>query len=176
MPHRILRPLLGLMVVAAVAAAPQLASGDPTGAAAGNPGCNDNYPPYSNWGHGWYGYGDGHRYWNGWGDGNGYFDGHAYDHGCNYGGNAAQKPHVVRVMVAAKRLRGDGICQHLRKSGRLSRPKTCAGTHWMKADGTSKWRFDIAKALPTGRYRLHRRAIDSSGNVEKAALLHLRIR
>ena len=79
-------------------------------------------------------------------------------------------------MVAVKRLRGSGRCQHLSRSGRLSEPGSCGPTRWMKASGTRSWRFPISRALPAGRYRLHRRAVDAAGNREQARLLHLRIR
>ncbi len=78
-------------------------------------------------------------------------------------------------MVAVKRLRPSG-CQHLTRAGHLSRIGGCAGTHWMKAKGTAKWRFDISRRLPSGRYRLQRRAVDAAGHRERTHLLHLRIR
>ena len=179
MPQRVLKMLGGLLAVAALIA-PSAASGDSPSAAkiAGN-GNYDQYPPYSHWGNDWWGHdGNGHRYWNGWGDGDGYFDGSSGDRG-GYGsqnGNAArQTGKVDRVMVAVKRLRGAGRCQNLHRSG-LSRPGSCTQTHWMRAKGTSSWRFDIPRSLPSGRYRLHRRAVDAAGNRERSHLLHVRIR
>lgn len=178
MPVRMLQLLGVMLVVAAVSVAPAMATTgtSPSANAAGN-GCNGN-GPWSNWGHNWYGHdGDG-RYWQGWGDGDGYFDGQSDYGNCGaYGSGAgsAAVGKVARVMVAVKRLRPSG-CQHLTPSGHLSRIGRCAGTHWMKADGTTNWRFDINRRLPSGRYRLHRRAIDASGHRERTHLLHLRIR
>jgi hypothetical protein len=177
MSKRVLQLLGGAVAVAILAVGLSVAGADPSATAkvAGVPGCDDNYPPYSRWGGDWWGRdGDG-RYWNGWGDGNGYFDGRSYDRGCRGYGNApAAAGKVDRVMVAAKRLRGDR-CQHLLRSGRLSRPGSCAATRWMRAKGAGSWRFDIPRDLPRGDYRLHRRAVDESGNREKQRLLHLRI-
>ena len=181
MPVRMLQLLGVLLVVAAVGVAPSMATTDtsPGAKAAGNGGngCNDN-GPWSNWGHNWYGHdGDG-RYWQGWGDGDGYFNGNSDYGNCGGYGSSAQSAaagKVARVMVAVKRLRPSG-CQHLTRAGHLSRIGRCAGTHWMKAKGTANWRFDINRRLPSGRYRLHRRAVDASGHRERTHLLHLRIR
>jgi hypothetical protein len=173
MRKRMLPLLGGLLVVAAIAIAP-------TAASAGDPQCNnDHYGPNSHWGNGWYGHDGNGSYWRGWGDGNGYFDGQSHDRGCNgngYGSPVQRPGKVDRVMVAVKRLRSDGRCQHLRRSGRLSHPGSCGPTNWMLAKGTKSWRLPIPRALPAGRYRLHRRAIDAAGNRERARLLHLRIR
>lgn len=183
MPKRMLQLLGGLLAVASLAVGPSAASGDTGGTAkaAGNGGCYDNHPPYSHWGQDWWDRDGGGRYWNGWGDGDGsYFDGRSYDNGCGRYGYGRSVPataagRVVRVMVAAKRLRGPQ-CQHLYRSGRLSRPGSCTHTHWMRADGTSSWRFAIPRELPGGHYRLIRRAVDAAGNHERKHRLHLSIR
>jgi hypothetical protein len=183
MPARILQLIIGVLALTALAVGPSaaIAHTAPTANSAGDGGgyC-DHYSPYSHWGHNWWDRdGDG-RYWRGWGDGDGYFDGSSYDRGCNGGGygNSARTAagRVARVMVAAKRMRGDGLCQHLHRSGYLSRPGSCTHTNWMRADGTSSWRFAIRRALPRGHYRLLRRAVDAAGNREHKRLLHLRIR
>jgi len=174
-PHRLLQLIGGLAAVAILALSGTAMAGGPGGGYSGS--YCDNYRPWSNWGHGWWGQdGDG-RYWNGWGDGNGYFDGHSSDRGC-YGGAAAvrAKGKVDRVRVAVKRLRPGSKCQHLTRSGRLSRPGSCAPTRWLRAQGTSFWHYRIPKALPTGHYRLHRQAIDAAGNREHQRMLHLWIR
>ena len=160
-----------------------MASGDPAPTAkdAGNGGgCNDQYPPDSNWGNDWWNRdGDG-RYWNGWGDGNGYFDGSSSDSGCGgygsaAGAQAAAAGKVSRVMVAAKRLRGPR-CQTVYRSGRLSHTGSCSNTHWMRANGTSSWRLSIPRSLPRGHYRLLRHAVDAAGNRERTHRFHLSIR
>jgi hypothetical protein len=179
MPHRVLKMVGGLLAVTALIA-PSAASGDFSAPAkVAGYGNYDQYPPYSHWGNDWWQYhNNGHRYWHGWGDGHGYFDGNSGDrdgYGSRHGNAARQAGKVDRVMVAVKRLRGAGVCQHLYRSG-LSRPGSCIPTHWMRAKGTSSWRFDIPRGLPSGRYRLHRRAVDAAGNRERTHLLHVRIR
>lgn len=178
MPVRILLLLGVLLVVAALGVTPAMATTNtsPAAKAAGD-GCNGN-GPWSNWGHGWYDHDGQGRYWQGWGDGHGYFNGNADYGNCGAYGNGARSAaagRVARVMVAVKRLRPAG-CQHLTRAGHLSRIGGCAGTHWIKAKGIANWRFDIRRALPSGRYRLQRRAVDARGHGERAHLLHLRIR
>jgi hypothetical protein len=178
MPVRLLQLLGALVVIAALGVAPSMASSHaPVRAKAADSNC-DNNGPWSNWGHNWYGHDGNGRYWRGWGDGDGYFDGHAYYGNCDGHGSAARSAatgRVARVMVAVKRLRPSG-CQYLTRAGRLSTLGSCGRTHWMKAKGTRNWRFDIPRELPSGRYRLHRRAVDATGKREKTDLLHLRIR
>jgi hypothetical protein len=178
MPVRLLQLLGALVVVAALGVAPSMATtGTSPHAKAADSDCDSN-GPWSNWGHRWYGHDGNGRYWNGWGDGDGYFDGNADYGNCGgdgSGARAAAAGRVARVMVAVKRLRPSG-CQHLNRAGHLSKVGRCRGTHWMKAKGTTNWRFDIARRLPSGRYRLHRRAVDGNGHREKTDLLHLRIR
>jgi hypothetical protein len=187
MIKRIGHSLGWLLAAALLAVGPSVASGSPTAHTAGsggggNGGCNDNWPPSSNWGNGWWGHDGQGSYWNGWGDGNGYFNGHASDsNGCGGNGGhsmvagAAATGKVARVMVAVKRLDGSK-CQHLFSSGRLGSAGSCKPTHWMRAKGTSAWRFDIPKELPKGNYQLHREAIDAAGNHEKQHVMHLSIR
>jgi hypothetical protein len=180
MPLRILQLLGALLVVAALGVVPSVATSDnasPTARAADDD-C-DNNGPWSRWGSDWWHHDGGNRYWDGAGDGNGYFDGNSYYGNCaRYGKVAgdAGAGRVVRVEVAAKRLHGDGRCQHLSRAGRLSKAGSCHPTRWMKADGVRNWRFDVANALPPGRYRLHRRAVDADGNREDADRLHVKIR
>ncbi|MCW3003815.1 MAG: hypothetical protein JWQ20_3113 [Conexibacter sp.] len=179
---------LGWLFTAAIlAVGPSVATGDTppsaqsAGSGGGNGNCNDNSPPSSNWGNGWYGRDSQGAYWNGWGDGNGYFDGSAHDSGCGGGGGssmagrAARTGKVDRVMVAVKRLSG-AQCQHLFSSGRLSTAGSCRATHWMRAKGAAAWHFDIPKELPKGNYQLHRVAVDAAGNHERQHLMHLSIR
>jgi hypothetical protein len=175
MPKRLLSLLGALLARAALVAIPSVAgAGD--GPGGGHYGC-DHYSPYSNWGHDWWGR-DGHgRYWRDFGDGNGYFDGNSYDRGCSggYGNAAGPRGKVDRVMVAVRRLRADGTCQHLGRRGFLAIPAAAGPTDWLRASGTDHWRFPISRDLPAGRYRLHRRAFDAAGNAEKPRALHLRI-
>ena len=180
MPVRLLQLIGGLAAVATLALSGTAVAGN--GGYGGYQGNNcDHYRPWSNWGHGWYGHDHGGRYWNGWGDGNGYFDGNSYDRGCSGGSSSVgaavgAKGKVDRVMVAVKRLRPGSTCQHLTRSGRLTRPGSCSPTHWLRAQGTSAWHYRIRNALPAGHYRLHRQAIDAAGNRERTRMLHLWIR
>jgi hypothetical protein len=157
MTRRILISLTGVLLIAALVAVRSIASGDssPTAKPSGNGYYgNGHYAPWSRWGHGWWDRDNDGRYWNGWGDGDGYFNGHAGD--GYYGGDSAyssqarRRSGVKRVMVAVKRLRGDGQCQHMRAPGRLSRPGACSATHWVRAIGTSRWRLPIPRPLPVG--------------------------
>ena len=181
--QRILRlvGVLGALAVLVVGASIASASPGPVAKAAGGGGgnCNDRWPPRSNWGNGWWQNGNGGRNWNGWGDGNGSFDGNASDHGCGGSGSAvglsaaSGKVHYVRVAI--DRINGSN-CQNVNSSGSFGATTSCGNRHWMKAKGTSHWRFDIPKRLPAGRYRLRRSAVDAAGNRERPARMDLRIR
>ena len=172
MLNRILPIVGGLLAAGALAAGPAAASVSAPAAAPLADDCDDRYAPSSRWGRNWSGHdGDGY-YWRGWGDGDGYFGGHSYDDSCDV---ADHKGTVSRVMVALKRQRGPR-CQHLLPSGRLGGRADCGPTRWIKARGTRRWHHHIATVLPRGRYRLHRRAVDASGNRERAHRRHLWIR
>ena len=128
-------------------------------------GCDDHNPPSSNWGHGWWhDHGKRGPYWHGWGDGNGYFGGGSRDYGCD----ALHPGKVATVKVAVARM-GDGTCRHLLGHGGHGSavPCSCGVRHWPhRHRHTGSGGSDIKRRLPHGRYRLHRRAIDSSGNHE----------
>jgi hypothetical protein len=186
MHKRIAQLLGGLLAVTALAVAPVAATADAPSTARASGGGSDNEPPSSNWGNGWWGHDENGPYWGGWDDGDGDFGGHAWDNNSNgdNGSNDSQaarlrsRPRagkVDRVMVAVDRLRGSR-CQRLGRSDRLGRPVDCSRTRWMKASGTRRWHYHIAKTLPQGRYRLHRRAIDAAGNRERPHVRTLRIR
>jgi hypothetical protein len=180
---------LGWLFAAAILAfGPAVAVGAPTPHAqsagsggGGNGGCNDHYPPSSNWGNGWWGRDGQGSYWNGWGNGNGYFDGHASDNnGCGNGqsssaARAARAGKVARVMVAVKRVNGSK-CQNMAASGRLGAAGSCNASHWMRAKGTTAWHVDIPKRLPKGDYQLQRSAVDAAGNHERQHTMRLSIR
>jgi hypothetical protein len=183
MTRRILISLTGALVIAALVAVPSIASGDgsTTAKPAGNGYYgNDSYSPWSRWGHGWWGHDGNGRYWHGWGDGDGWFGGYAgdghYGGGSAYSAQARRRSGVARVIVAVKRLRGDGQCQHMRSSGKLGKTRKCGDTRWIRANGTNRWKLPIPRPLPVGDYRLHRRAVDAAGNREKSGTLHVSIR
>jgi hypothetical protein len=187
--NRVPRTLGGLCAVAILAVAPSLATGDPaptarmagSGGGGGNGGCNDNSPPSSQWGNGWWNRDNQGSYWNGWGDGNGSFDGQAHDSGCggssSSAATAARAGKVDHVMVAVDRVNGSR-CQRMYSTGRLGAAGSCGSksTHWMRAKGAAAWRFDIPKKLPQGQYQLHRMAVDASGNRERQHRMRLSIR
>jgi hypothetical protein len=174
MLKRTLQLLGGLLSVAALIVAPAAAPAHTTSTAdqsrAGG-GCQDNRPPSSRWGHGWWGRDGRGSYWRGWGDGHGDFHGRAYDPGCD----ALHPGKVARVMVAVERVRGSS-CQRMHASGHLGPRVSCSRPHWLRAQNTRHWRYHIPKSLPQGHYRLHRRAVDSAGNREGKHTMHLRIR
>jgi hypothetical protein len=164
----------GLLAVGALAVAPTAATAKVSGGGGGGGGggCSDNWSPQSNWGNGWYGNdGNGGNSWRGWGDGNGDFGGHSSDQGCNGSSSTARAARVARVMVAVQRLSGSK-CQHLSRSGSLSKPTGCS-PHWFKATGLANWHHHIAKRLPQGRYRLYHRAFDAAGNRGKLHVRHV---
>jgi hypothetical protein len=167
-PKRMLQLLGALAAVGILVVVPSLASAASSSAGGG---CNDSNHPWSRWGSTWRGHDGNGPYWRGWGPGGGYFDGFSYDPGCD----AAHTGKLKTVMVAVDRVRG-ARCQHLTASHRLGRPGSCARPHWLRAHGTSAWRYDVKRRLPRGRYRIHRRAIDAAGNREPASHLRLRIR
>jgi hypothetical protein len=181
MTSRITRITGALLAVAAVAATTSLATANPGATAAGGGGgnCNDNWPPHSNWGNGWWNNGDGGRNWNGWGDGNGYFDGSSSDQGCGDGSSssarAAAAGKVAKVRVAVNRRTGSQ-CRHLSPSGRFGALGRCGYVHWMKAKGTTSWRFDVPSRLGRGHYRLYRSAVDAAGNKEHMHHLDVQIK
>jgi hypothetical protein len=167
----LLHSLGGLLAVAVLAVIPAAAQAAPIAAASADPSCYDDNEPYSGWGNGGW-WQDGHRpYWRGWGDGDGYFGGHSYDPGCD----AAHPGKVDRVMVAVQRMRGDK-CNNMSRGGRLGPGGDCSDIAWFRAKGTSHWRHRINRRLPSGHYRLHRRAIDANGNREAPKHRHLWIR
>jgi hypothetical protein len=170
MRKALLHSLGGLLAVVVLALIPAAAQAAPIAAASGDPSCYDDNEPYSGWGNGWWQ--DGHRpYWRGWGDGDGYFGGRSYDPGCD----AAHPGKVERVMVAVQRLRGDK-CSNMSRGGRLGPGGDCSDIAWFPAKGTSHWHHRINRRLPSGHYRLHRRAVDANGNREAPKHRHLWIR
>ena len=180
MQKRMLQFVVGLLAVGALAVAPTAAMADASPTAklsGGGSGCQDNWGPYSNWGHGgWNGYNNNHN-WGGWGDGNGYFGGNSYDRDCNgYGSSTATAAGVAHVKVAVQRLRGSGVCQHLSASDKLGSRTSDCSPKWMTAKGTRHWKHSISNPLPSGRYRLMHRAFDDAGNRGKVHRMRLNIR
>ena len=71
-------------------------------------------------------------------------------------------------------------CERLSTSGRLLRAKaslrkTCP-PNWLKARGTTSWKYQLKRTLPAGTYRIAVRATDVNGNVGKVHSAKVRLR
>ena len=84
---------------------------------------------------------------------------------------------VRRIDVAVTRI---AKCERLSTSGRLLRAKaslrkTCP-PNWLKARGTTSWKYQLKRTLPAGTYRIAVRATDVNGNVGKVHSAKVRLR
>ena len=134
-------------------------------------GTGDHVPPRSFWGTTWFGIDSHGRYWKGWGDGKRDLNGISFDNS----NDPAHPGQVAHVLVSVSRQRGSH-CQQMNGLGRLGHATSCNRLRWQQAKGTTGWSFDIWRRLPKGQYRIHRRAVDSAGNMEKPHLMRLQIR
>ena len=86
---------------------------------------------------------------------------------------------VRRVEVAVARRTGKK-CRFLRADGRFGARRSCSKPQFLRATGTTKWRFAISLRLPRGRYAVYSRAADTAGTVEtwgrKRKILRARVR
>jgi hypothetical protein len=71
------------------------------------------------------------------------------------------------VLVSVGRKGPGSRCRFAQANGRLGRPVSCARTAYLRARGTTTWRFRYAHRLPAGRYFAWARAVDVAGNVER---------
>ena len=100
-----------------------------------------------------------------------------------FSGTAADDVGVAKVEIALLRRVGKvaafskrskrpkASCQWLaspRAKFRKMRPRhrRCASARWLRASGTTSWRFKLRKRLPPGSYVVYVRATDTSGNTE----------
>jgi hypothetical protein len=61
----------------------------------------------------------------------------------------------------------DGGCRALTgPSGRFAQPAPCTARKWLRATGTTSWRYELKRSLPKGRYRVYSRATDRGGLAE----------
>ena len=93
-------------------------------------------------------------------------------------GTACPRPTGVRsVQVAVQRVTGKR-CRNLRSArGRFARRAgKCSRRRFLAARGRSRWSFSVRRRLPTGRYRVHVRAIDAIGQRGKARRITIRVR
>jgi hypothetical protein len=88
--------------------------------------------------------------------------GRAGDRGC---GRARGR--VRRIEVAVARQAGRR-CRFLAANGRFGRATSCRRQRFLRARGTTRWRFVRLARFPAGRYLAYVRAIDAAGNVEVA--------
>ncbi len=80
-----------------------------------------------------------------------------------------------RVGISVLRKKGKK-CRHLTARGRLTSATSCAHRRWLNVKGTSSWSFRLPKRLANGRYIVRTRAVDFSGNVQRAHNKRLRLR
>jgi DNA-binding beta-propeller fold protein YncE len=80
---------------------------------------------------------------------------------------AGRRLPVARVEVALARVSA-GRCAWYRGGGRLTRPRSCAATLWLRAHGTSRWVARVQLRRP-GVYRVRSRAVRRDGSVEASA-------
>jgi uncharacterized delta-60 repeat protein len=83
-------------------------------------------------------------------------------------GSAMPRKDLRRVAIAVKRvdrpLAKRGLCGWLTDNGkRYSRSKKCGKPVFMTAKGGNLWRFDFARPLPPGKYKLYARAYTKDG-------------
>lgn len=83
---------------------------------------------------------------------------------------------VRRVEVAVTRI---ARCERLSTSGRLvkikaSLRKTCP-PNWLKASGTTSWKYKLKRTLASGTYRIAARATDVNGNVGRVHSAKVRL-
>jgi hypothetical protein len=86
---------------------------------------------------------------------------------------------VRRVQVAVARRTGKR-CRFLRADGRFTKRRRCARPVFLRASGTTRWRFSLNLRLPRGRYVAYSRAADTAGTIErwggKRKVLRARVR
>jgi hypothetical protein len=94
--------------------------------------------------------------------------GTASDQGCS-----GSKVALVSVAVALKQGKR---CRFVSHSARLGRASSCKRPHWLSAKGTDRWSLRLSKRMPSGKYQVLTRAVDSAGNVERAHSRRLALR
>lgn len=80
---------------------------------------------------------------------------------------------IVRLEGRAKAARARTACRWLknRRAGfkRIKPTRgVCDRAVWLRADGTSRWRFKLARGLPRGRYVVYSRATNAAGLSERS--------
>jgi hypothetical protein len=77
---------------------------------------------------------------------------------------AGNRGSLARVDVAVETRGNRGSCEWLTSGGRLKTPKRgCATIGWLRATGTSHWRYRFTHRLPKGRYLLFVRPVARDG-------------
>jgi hypothetical protein len=62
-----------------------------------------------------------------------------------------------------------GRCRFVQPNGTLSGNRRCDRPILLRAQGTSRWRLELAAKLEAGSYRIVSRAVDAAGNREAQA-------
>jgi hypothetical protein len=68
---------------------------------------------------------------------------------------------IKSVSVSVARKAGKKRCRYLKRNGSFSKKVSCKRPAYIKARGTTKWRFTSKRALRRGTYTLRVRSIDS---------------
>jgi hypothetical protein len=85
------------------------------------------------------------------------FKGTAFDAGSGVSG----------VEIAVQRT--DGGCMSLTgPRARFGKAQPCSARKWLRAGGTTSWRYKLRRPLPPGRYRVYSRATDRQSLTESA--------
>lgn len=82
-----------------------------------------------------------------------------------FSGTASDDKGVARVEVAIVLEKGRK-CTQLKGKKMVRLAKCVAPSAFNKAAGTSKWSFELKKALKRGKYTVYARAVDSAGQVQ----------
>jgi dienelactone hydrolase len=75
---------------------------------------------------------------------------------------ARRRERVTRVYVMIYRPARHGRCRFVRRSGRLTRPRSCQHPIEFRATGTSRWRLRLRVRLAPGSYLVRSDAIDGN--------------
>lgn len=73
---------------------------------------------------------------------------------------------VARVEVGLVKRGSGGKCTQLVARGRFTSTGKCTPTKFLKAKGTTSWRYKLPKRLAKGKYVLFARAVDDKGAVQ----------
>ena len=81
-------------------------------------------------------------------------------------GTASDVGTGVSAVEVAVQVVDRGDCMSLTNSRGRFAPVPCSARKWLRATGTTSWRYRLKRALPPGRYRMYSRATDVGGLTE----------